>query len=70
MSQDKLELIRAACPSVLPSLLLCDFGDLKTEVARLEAAGTRVLHLDVMDGHFVPNLTYGMPICGRASTTH
>lgn len=62
MSQDKLELIRAARPSVLPSLLLCDFGDLKGELARLEDAGTRVLHLDVMDGHFVPNLTYGMPI--------
>ncbi|MDV6029777.1 MAG: ribulose-phosphate 3-epimerase [Phycisphaera sp. RhM] len=62
MSQDKLELIRNTGPSVLPSLLLCDFGDLKTELARLEDAGTQVLHLDVMDGHFVPNLTYGMPI--------
>lgn len=62
MSQDKLEMIRNAGPSVLPSLLLCDFGDLKGELARLESAGTRVLHLDVMDGHFVPNLTYGMPI--------
>ena len=62
MSQDKLQQIRESCPSVLPSLLLCDFGDLKGELERLEAAGTRVLHLDVMDGHFVPNLTYGMPI--------
>jgi ribulose-phosphate 3-epimerase len=47
---------------ILPSLLLCDFGDLKGEIARLEEAGVQALHLDVMDGHFVPNLTYGMPI--------
>lgn len=62
MSQDKLQAIRDAGPSVLPSLLLCDFGDLRSELARLEEAGTAVLHLDVMDGQFVPNLTYGMPI--------
>ena len=62
MSRAKLDAIQAACPAVLPSLLLCDFGDLKTEVQRLAEAGTRVLHLDVMDGHFVPNLTYGMPV--------
>ena len=54
--------IRDAAPAVLPSLLRCDFGDLRTEIAKLAEAGTRVLHLDVMDGHFVPNLTYGMPI--------
>ena len=62
MSREKLDEIRAAAPGVLPSLLLCDFGDLKGEVARLEEAGTKVLHLDVMDGHFVPNMTYAMPI--------
>ncbi|KAA5540066.1 ribulose-phosphate 3-epimerase [Roseiconus nitratireducens] len=62
MSQDKLQMMRDAGPSVLPSLLLCDFGDLKGELDRLRDAGTQVLHLDVMDGHFVPNLTYGMPI--------
>lgn len=47
---------------ILPSLLLCDFGNLAAEIARLEEAGVKALHLDVMDGHFVPNLTYGMPI--------
>ena len=62
MSRAKLDELRDAAPSVLPSLLLCDFGDLRGEVARLQSAGTRALHLDVMDGHFVPNLTYGMPI--------
>lgn len=54
--------LRQQAPCVLPSLLLCDFGDLRGEVARLTEAGFRALHLDVMDGNFVPNLTYGMPI--------
>jgi len=49
-------------PQIAPSLLLCDFGNLEREVRRLEAAQVQVLHLDVMDGHFVPNLTYGPPI--------
>jgi ribulose-phosphate 3-epimerase len=46
----------------LPSLLLCDFGNLEREIERLEEAGVSALHLDVMDGVFVPNFTYGMTI--------
>lgn len=54
--------LRDGTPEILPSLLQCDFGDLRSEVRQLEAASVKCLHLDVMDGHFVPNLTYGMPI--------
>lgn len=49
-------------PVVLPALLLCDFGHLADEVAALERAGARALHLDIMDGVFVPQLTYGQVV--------
>jgi ribulose-phosphate 3-epimerase len=47
---------------VTPSLLDCDFARVGEEIRSLEQAGVRAVHLDVMDGHFVPNLSYGPPV--------
>jgi ribulose-phosphate 3-epimerase len=54
--------LHAGVPLIGPSLLACDFGKLEQEVRRVEEAGVRILHLDVMDGHFVPNISFGLPI--------
>jgi len=60
-----LRLPKAGTIEVAPSILSADFARLADEIAVIESAGVNIVHLDVMDGHFVPNITIGPPVIAK-----
>jgi len=60
-----MRLPKAGTVEVAPSILSADFARLADEIAVVESAGVSIVHLDVMDGHFVPNITIGPPVIAK-----
>ncbi len=61
----KMRLPRAGTIEVAPSVLSADFARLADEIGQIASAGVKIVHLDVMDGHFVPNITIGPPVIAK-----
>ena len=61
----ELRLPKAGTIEIVPSILSADFAKLADEIAAIESAGVSMVHLDVMDGHFVPNITIGPPVIAK-----
>lgn len=64
-SSGKKRLPKPGKVEIVPSILSADFANLADEIAEVEKAGVKMVHLDVMDGHFVPNITIGPPVIGK-----
>ena len=60
-----LRLPKAGTVEIAPSILDADFAHMADEIAVVESAGVNIVHLDVMDGHFVPNITIGPPVIAK-----
>ena len=60
-----MRLPKAGTIEIAPSILSADFAKLADEIGVIESAGVKIVHLDVMDGHFVPNITIGPPVIAK-----
>ena len=60
-----LQLPKAGTIEIAPSILSADFANLASEIAEVESAGVKMVHLDVMDGHFVPNISIGPVVVSK-----